>query len=357
MGVIVLAGLLLWNPLCWLDARVAPASLAASTLVRIDPAERVVDPGETFTLDVVVEDVPELGGYEFKVAYDPAVLEVSAVENGEFLGSTGRSLIPIEPNIDNQAGIVRVATASMGTSSGADGSGTLAVITLTGVGEGISDLDLYDVKLAEPAGGRIETAAGDGRVKVGEGPMPTRVPTEVPTETPTPSATPTEAPAESPTPSAASTEAAGSPTPGATTGAAPTAGPAETDEPSSAATVTATAEEAGEEESSTSATPAPTGEVDTGTPAAAATMTEAAVAEAGSDSSTSATAVPGASEAETEAPDRVPTDADEGPDGTDAPLAARTWLIVAAALLASAGVAVIAVGVLVFRRRETSEDA
>jgi len=72
LGLIVLVGLLVWNPLPALDARVAPAALASSATVRIDPPEQVVDPGATFTVDIVVENVSNLGAFEFKMSYDPA---------------------------------------------------------------------------------------------------------------------------------------------------------------------------------------------------------------------------------------------------------------------------------------------
>lgn len=339
LGLVVLAGLLLWTPLLRADAMASPASQPSGARVRIEPAERVVDPGETFTVDVLVEDVSELGGYELKVAYDPAVVEVSGAENGEFLGSTGRRVIPVGSNVDNQAGIVSVAAVSLGGAAGAEGAGALAVIELTAVGEGITDLDLYDVKLADPTAGQIEATTEGGRVKVGEGEMPTREPTEVPAESPTPSAAPTEAPTESP---------------------APTEAPAETEEPSPAITATTeVAEVTPEGGTPTSGAAAPTGEVDAETPTAAATATGTATADAvpTPTAAPTSTELSGAAESETEPSDRASTDADEGADRGDAPLVNRRWLIVAAALLAGAGVAAIALGVLVFGPQATSNDA
>ncbi len=333
LGVIVLVGLLLWNPLAALDDRVAPAALASSALVRVEPAELVVDPGADFTVDVLVENVSELGGYEFKLRFDPGVLEVTAAENGDFLGSTGRTVIPIDPNIDRQAGVLLVAAASMGAASGAEGAGTLAVITLTAVGQGVTDLDLYDVKLADPAAGRIGVAAEAGRVMVGTGTMPTRVPTEVPAASPTPTPTPTVAPAVTGTPAEADVPPTGTPA----VGVSPTPEAVIPTEEAEAATATAAA----------GVTPDETAERVTPSPGPG-------VATATRDPAVGETAEP--AERATDEPDPLATDA--GQDTTGTAGTGSSWLLIGAAVLAVVGLAAVAAGVLWFKPKgEPSEES
>ena len=49
----------------------------------------------TFTVDITVEGVTNLGGFQTELTYDPAVVNVTAATLGAFLGSTGRSVVPV----------------------------------------------------------------------------------------------------------------------------------------------------------------------------------------------------------------------------------------------------------------------
>ena len=192
-------------------------------LVVIHPPELVRNVGDTFTVEVVIEGASNLGGYQFEMDFDPSIVQVVGVEDGGFLGSTGRAVIPTGPDIDNAVGTLTFGAVSIGAQPGPDGEGTLAIITLEAVGVGVSSLHLHDVMVLNTAAGEETPNVEDGQVKV-VGPTPTYTPTEVATATPTgtptatstpaaPGATPTEA---VPTGAATPTEM-GKPTP---TGAA-----------------------------------------------------------------------------------------------------------------------------------------
>lgn len=199
-------------------------------LVAIDPAEQAVDPGATFTADVVIEDAADLGGYEFRVSYDPTVVQAVSVEEGGYLGSTGRRTFSVSPEIDNEVGTVGFAAASMGGSAGPDGSGSLAVVTFEATGAGTTDLHLHQVFVADTGVGQQSPRLEHGQVTVGSGGAPPDQPTEAATVPPsaTPSLTSTATPTE-----AATAPSTGTPSPTSAVSATerPTSPPSATPSP------------------------------------------------------------------------------------------------------------------------------
>ena len=164
LALIAFAPLGVSIPLAAVEAR--SATLQNPT-VRIEPVESVVDVGETFTISVMIDDADDLGGFEFDLLYATAVVTVANVTLGDFLGSTGRPASPIGPIIDNQAGIVRFGGWTRDSAPGPDGTGELAIVSLTTQGMGISPLDLQNVMVVDTAVGPQEVTIEDGTVVVG----------------------------------------------------------------------------------------------------------------------------------------------------------------------------------------------
>jgi hypothetical protein len=143
------------------------AVLDAETVIKIDPAIKVVGPGETFSVDVMIESVNNLGAFEFDLTYNPACVEATDVTLGPFLASTGRSVIPMGPTFGT--GIVKYGAYSLGdTPPGPDGDGVLATITFqAGMSECRSDLHLQNVVVLDPSADTISNDTKDGEVIVG----------------------------------------------------------------------------------------------------------------------------------------------------------------------------------------------
>jgi hypothetical protein len=133
----------------------APVSLArlpglfavADPVIRFDPPTSTVAPGAVFVVNVVVDNVTDLGGYEFTVKFDPGVLHVQTVTLGPFLGSTGRTVAALGPDIDNSAGSFTFGGYSFGATGGANGMGTVAQITLQAIASGNSALTFTRAQL------------------------------------------------------------------------------------------------------------------------------------------------------------------------------------------------------------------
>lgn len=152
-------------------AALAPVEAQQVTLqnptVRIDPAQSLIGPGETFTVTVMIDQASNLGGFEFTLLFTPATVTVDDVTVGDFLGSTGRTVIPVGPTIDNQTGRASFGAASVGSAAGPDGTGTLAIITLTAQESGESPLDLHNVMVLDTQAQHQTATVQDGTVRVG----------------------------------------------------------------------------------------------------------------------------------------------------------------------------------------------
>ena len=173
-----------------------------TTTVWIEPTQSTVTVGESFNVSVMIDEASDLSGFEFSLLYITTIVTVDNVTVGDFLGSTGRTVSPVGPTIDNQAGRVSFGAWTLGSAPGPNGTGVLAIVTLTTQGVGISPLDLQDVMVLDTAGGSQEATVEDGSAVVEPALTPTSTPTRTPTATftSTLTATPTDTPTSTPTP-------------------------------------------------------------------------------------------------------------------------------------------------------------
>jgi hypothetical protein len=141
------------------------SAAAEQATVRIVGVPASVPPGGgPFQVLVEVEGVTNLGAYEWWVAYDPAIIELtdppaSAMSDAGFLGSTGRTIVcpaPIlPPDMGLQPGNVRFGCGTMGLGPGVDGDGVLSTITFVPVAGGAVDIEFVCAGLSDPFGNEI----------------------------------------------------------------------------------------------------------------------------------------------------------------------------------------------------------
>jgi hypothetical protein len=125
--------------------------------VAIDPAMTVdptKGPGTQLVIDITIEDVMNLWGYQFWLKFNPNVLQGVSVEDGPFLGkSTNPKRHPVVvapgPGFDNEAGELKLFGAVIYFEVNpphnrylADGSGVLATVTFNVTDWGCSYLFL-----------------------------------------------------------------------------------------------------------------------------------------------------------------------------------------------------------------------
>ena len=108
--------------------------------------------GDTFTLDLSAEDVIDLAGWQFDVAFDPTRLEAVEVNEGDFLKTDGGTTFFQEGTIDNTTGKITGLNATRFNEDGATGTGTLLSVTFLAKAEGETQLTLNDFQLGSTAG-------------------------------------------------------------------------------------------------------------------------------------------------------------------------------------------------------------
>ncbi len=139
-----------------------------TTTVAVDPPEvKDRQPGESFTInltvsDVVISEEPPISNglyaWSVNVTFDPAILNVTNTTEGPFLQQAAET-VALPAVIDNTGGFVvtgAIIKPPYGP-QGATGSGVLATITFTVVGQGATTLELTKLKLRTLLEGATET--------------------------------------------------------------------------------------------------------------------------------------------------------------------------------------------------------
>jgi len=104
----------------------------AFSIIRIVPGP--IDPDETGTFEIVIEDASDFGAFQFDLVHDDAVVTIDSVLLGNILDDTGRDVMELP--VHNASGILTFGIVSLPSSetsdsTGADGDGTLAVLNFS----------------------------------------------------------------------------------------------------------------------------------------------------------------------------------------------------------------------------------
>ena len=120
--------------------------------------------GDTFTLDLSAENVSDLAGWQFDIAFDPAGLEAIEVNEGNFLKTGGGATFFQKGVINNRSGKITGLSSARLSKDGASGTGPLLSVTFTAKAGGQTQLRLENFQLAAITGAPI--AAGPHEVGI-----------------------------------------------------------------------------------------------------------------------------------------------------------------------------------------------
>ncbi|MBU0490220.1 MAG: cohesin domain-containing protein [Chloroflexi bacterium] len=141
---------------------------AQTAVVRVEPAIQYVALSSPGTVDIMIDDAVDLGGFQFDLTFDATLMQVDSVALGSFLGSTGRTAFPVGPTIDNVNGLVTFGGASFGANPGPNGTGTLATVNFHTLGTpGASRLELENVQVLDTSASPQASTTVDGGVNIG----------------------------------------------------------------------------------------------------------------------------------------------------------------------------------------------
>ena len=108
--------------------------------------------GDTFTFDIRAENVFDLAGWQFDIAFDPTVLEAVDVSEGDFLKTDGGSTFFQSGRIDNAAGKITGLIAGRISEGGVSGSRSLLQVRFKAKSHGETRLALQNFKFGSSTG-------------------------------------------------------------------------------------------------------------------------------------------------------------------------------------------------------------
>ena len=125
--------------------------------------------GDTFTLDISAETVFDLAGWQFDIAFDPAILEAIDVSEGNFLKADGGATFFQSGSIDNAAGKITGLSAARLSAQGVNGTGTLLQVGFKAKSAGETELALRKFQFGSVTGDNIPAGPHEIRITVEEG--------------------------------------------------------------------------------------------------------------------------------------------------------------------------------------------
>jgi hypothetical protein len=153
-----------------------PALADGVPTLSISPASPTVSAGSNVMLDVNIANVTDLFAFQFDLSFAPGTVSAVSIAEGAFLAGGGTTAF-IPGTVDNIGGtIAATADTLIGPGPGVNGSGTLAVLTLTGLAPGTSSIDFSSVFLLDSNLTGINSTLQSGSVTV----TPRMVPTPEP---------------------------------------------------------------------------------------------------------------------------------------------------------------------------------
>ena len=106
------------------------------------PRRVVVAPGETFSVEVIAEEVEDLMGARVRITYDATALRLQDIEEGGLLSGNGGTVVFLDVQED---GALTIDTAvAEGTPAGTTGTGAIATLTFVAQREGEAALSYAD---------------------------------------------------------------------------------------------------------------------------------------------------------------------------------------------------------------------
>ena len=111
--------------------------------------------GDTFTLDIRAENITDLAGWQFDIAFDSTVLEAINVSEGDFLKADGGTTFFQGGSIDNAAGKITGLSAARLSTQGVTGTGVLVRVRFKAKSAGETELALQKFQFGTATGDSI----------------------------------------------------------------------------------------------------------------------------------------------------------------------------------------------------------
>jgi hypothetical protein len=133
---------------------VAPTATAmATTTIYVEPQSIIMRMEENFSVNIIIANVVDLCGWDFKLYYSNSVLNGTSITEGSFLETGGNTYFYVSNFTDAYNathGLIR-AVCTLFALTGVNGGGDLAKIAFKAKGTGETSLKLADTVIVDSA--------------------------------------------------------------------------------------------------------------------------------------------------------------------------------------------------------------
>jgi hypothetical protein len=144
--------------------------LPEATAVSVSVVDEVIEIGEQTTINIIVDPSKAIAGMQFDLSFDPTLVNIDSVEEGDLLNQDGASTFFNAGTVDNDSGVIEDvygAIASSGKSVST--KGTFAVVKLTAKTKEAECLfTLSNVIVGDIAGNSISLNILNGDLNIGQ---------------------------------------------------------------------------------------------------------------------------------------------------------------------------------------------
>ncbi len=140
---------------------------AANSGISYTFSQTPIHTGDTFTVDIGAKDFFDLAGWQFDIAFDPAILEAINVTEGDLLKMGGATTFFQAGTINNRSGRITKLFATRQSTGGVSGTDTLLQVTFRAKSAGKTALTLRNVEFGHPTGALISAGPHEVGITVG----------------------------------------------------------------------------------------------------------------------------------------------------------------------------------------------
>lgn len=143
-------------------------SATAQTTVRVSPEKLQVEENTNFTIDIKVAPDTAIAGAEFQLEYDPKLITVNKITEGDFLKQGNEGTLFSKGSIDNESGAVTgIYGVIIGKEMMLEPASFASIEFEAGDMAGISEITLKGVLVTNSTGAKLPTEISNGKILVG----------------------------------------------------------------------------------------------------------------------------------------------------------------------------------------------
>ena len=149
-------------------AESTPSQNEDQARVYFNPSSSEMALNQKSKISIMIENAANVGSVPFYIEFDPAVIQVTSVEEGAFLSGDGQATSFMSA-IDNENGRVIIGLTRLGSPRGVSGSGVLMLMEISGKSLGTTTLRFTNQSVKDPTAQSLPSRFDDGSVMVVSG--------------------------------------------------------------------------------------------------------------------------------------------------------------------------------------------